>query len=550
MVINISMNRFIVCLPLLFTSAAFASPTVTGDTITWPEGDWYQVQTSDTYESICNGGSSCTVSPGIYIVINHSTGERFNNIEVGASGSQSEVIVTGNTLSYSTSGWYQVQRADDFSEVCNGETSCVVEAGTYNVINHSSGQRFDGVVVVGGGSTPQQPGDSGNVRAPADVSIQIYSGTAAELFWTPIPFTESIDGVEIRRDGILIATTPGDYVRSYFDDTRSPGVNYTYTLTAFSSAGRASTVFSGSGGGSVVTDPVEQPSDGELPTDTALVLDSLFAIANGDAIQTVSDFILRLANSPSAVGLVEESTFTDFDDTVFTRYNCPNGGTASISAVTGDSNIGTYQSMETNGCVVGSITLNLTPTVISVEGSDSLAGLLINNFLGFNWADTSDNTTISALGFGVTFERDASTGSVTGDMARSQVNSLNVLSADGSRYFIERLDVTASNVFGFQFGRGDLSITADGVIGVLPSLSRITTSTPLAGSDGRTAARPVWGEFNISGGDFSYRFNASSGNPDTFLLTVGNGTSVISYTVPYSAQRSFTLIEADASTGN
>ena len=60
-----------------------AAPTVTGNEISWPSDGWYEVQKTKTYESICGGGTSCTVEPGPYIVINHTTGERWNPVLVG-----------------------------------------------------------------------------------------------------------------------------------------------------------------------------------------------------------------------------------------------------------------------------------------------------------------------------------------------------------------------------------------------------------------------------------------------------------------------------------
>ena len=61
---------------------AIAAPTVTGNTISWTDEGWHQVQDQSTYESLCQGGQQCWVPEGVYIVINHSTGERFENIPV------------------------------------------------------------------------------------------------------------------------------------------------------------------------------------------------------------------------------------------------------------------------------------------------------------------------------------------------------------------------------------------------------------------------------------------------------------------------------------
>lgn len=50
--------------------------SVNDDTISWSDGGWYQVQDAQTFESLCEGGSSCSVPSGMYIVINHHTGVR------------------------------------------------------------------------------------------------------------------------------------------------------------------------------------------------------------------------------------------------------------------------------------------------------------------------------------------------------------------------------------------------------------------------------------------------------------------------------------------
>ena len=132
--------------------------TVDGNTILWPDDGWYQVQSADTFESRCQGEESCTVADGKYIVINHTTGERFTDIVVPAdSAADSPVSVTvtveGNTISWPDDGWYQVQSADTYESLCEGGSSCEVEAGTYIVINHTTGERFVQRVTEGGDVT-------------------------------------------------------------------------------------------------------------------------------------------------------------------------------------------------------------------------------------------------------------------------------------------------------------------------------------------------------------------------------------------------------------
>jgi hypothetical protein len=66
----------------ILVNVAFAEPSVSGNVISWPDDGWYQVQSADDYTSLCEGGRSCTVSDGTYIVINHTTGQRHEGVQV------------------------------------------------------------------------------------------------------------------------------------------------------------------------------------------------------------------------------------------------------------------------------------------------------------------------------------------------------------------------------------------------------------------------------------------------------------------------------------
>ncbi len=120
---------------------------VTGNTISWPNDGWYQVLDAQTFNEVCAGGRSCEVVPGSYLVINHSTGERFNNIETGEGPAVSPIVVTGSTINWPDDGWYQVLDEITYAEICSGTRSCAVSAGSYAVINHSTGTRWDNITV-------------------------------------------------------------------------------------------------------------------------------------------------------------------------------------------------------------------------------------------------------------------------------------------------------------------------------------------------------------------------------------------------------------------
>lgn len=133
-----------------------ASISVSGNTISWPDDGWYQVQTATTYESLCEGGRSCNVPDGEYIVINHTTGARETLTVDGTTTTPDTVVqidpnelvsVVGNTIYWRDDGWYQVQNANTFESLCEGERTCTVANGTYIVINHTTGQRDNNVIV-------------------------------------------------------------------------------------------------------------------------------------------------------------------------------------------------------------------------------------------------------------------------------------------------------------------------------------------------------------------------------------------------------------------
>ncbi|NND71959.1 MAG: hypothetical protein HKN43_10305 [Rhodothermales bacterium] len=92
------------------------------------------------------------------------------------------------------------------------------------------------------GTIPTLPDDDAPVTpdalvAPEIERIAVYSGTTAELFWQePSPYSP-IARVEVSRDNIVLGTTTGT---SFVDDSRSPGVDYEYTLVAIAADGQRS----------------------------------------------------------------------------------------------------------------------------------------------------------------------------------------------------------------------------------------------------------------------------------------------------------------------
>ena len=65
---------------------------------------------------------------------------------------------------------------------------------------------------------------------PADLRVDVYSGTAAELFWARSTDPDgAVRGYEIRRDGQLVDTRDG---LSYFTDSLTEGRAFAFTVTA------------------------------------------------------------------------------------------------------------------------------------------------------------------------------------------------------------------------------------------------------------------------------------------------------------------------------
>lgn len=128
---------------------------IDGSVIRFSDDSWYQVQHAQTLQSICNGASECEVAGGEYIVIDHTRNLRFENVLVGAANaatpvsgpSAAEVSVTNGLISWTGNGWYQVLRLPDFAPVCEGRDFCQVAPGEYLVINLTTSERFEGILV-------------------------------------------------------------------------------------------------------------------------------------------------------------------------------------------------------------------------------------------------------------------------------------------------------------------------------------------------------------------------------------------------------------------
>lgn len=169
------------------TEASDAEPYIAGSEIRLPVSSglrnsgvdgltWWQILSAADWSSMCvdiNSSNpepgdedgrinelSCEVGPGLYSAIEHISGNRWDNLLVLTGN-----VVTGlageleglagelrfdrseRVLSWARPGWYQVQRMPDQQSVCESADSCVLLPGVYQVINHSSGQRWQSILI-------------------------------------------------------------------------------------------------------------------------------------------------------------------------------------------------------------------------------------------------------------------------------------------------------------------------------------------------------------------------------------------------------------------
>lgn len=294
---------------ILFVKPLFAMvTTVTGNIISWPNDAWYQVQNAQTFEIVCAGGSQCEVPDGAYnvqwfdfdgsggggqrVVVGSPVDETLNN-----ESFKGMLSTDDNTITWTVAGWYQVQDANTYDTICNGDDQCVVEPGRYIVINHSLGLRAEvnvssggdgvfpnGITLIGdilawpndgwyqvqnaqtyaaicnGGTECQVvPGSyivinhslgvRSNIDVPGDVpdtrevprpdviKLLGYSCTQEEFFFEEPAAAENIVSIEVMRNGVVIGTTEAN---TFFTDDRPLGTAQRYDFIAIRSDGARS----------------------------------------------------------------------------------------------------------------------------------------------------------------------------------------------------------------------------------------------------------------------------------------------------------------------
>ena len=392
----------------------------------------------------------------------------------------------------------------------------------------------------GGGATPGTPPspDSNPAITPTDLSIEVYSSTAAELFWTPAGSVRPvITRNEIRRDGVLIATLEGEFLRSYFDSTREPGRSYRYEVRAVSSAGSASATVSDSGfGGSGPTSPPVAPGS-ELPAAVRTTLDGTFELVDAAAIEKVAATVLRL-NDPS---IYRADTGLGFDLISFgpdsategllvrESYSCPQGGTVDLlRAAEEDETLATFQSFEAQDCGIGPVVLDGFAQVVEPFESNTTNEVRQVGAIGFRLDDSRDLSTVEVASASLDIDQQDPRSN------RAFASDLSVQTPQRS-YGAQALSVIGNDPNN-ALPDGTLGLVVEGsqVTGVLPGTASVLQRGPFVVSDGGDAGRPTEGRLVIATAGREYLIDAFDGDPATFALTVTEDGATTSYTVPFS----------------
>ena len=155
---------------------------------------------------------------------------------------------------------------------------------------------------------PDSQTDIGLPSKPGDMRYQIYSVSQAEIFWNGSTDDNDVIGYEITRNGTVIGTVS---TLSHLDDGLSPGVPYSYTVTAIDDEGNRSEAASVSltTGNGTAGDIAPSPTNAKLVF-YAPTLTGIFWDTPPESAQVVAVEIIR---EGELIGVSESNRF--YDDT-------------------------------------------------------------------------------------------------------------------------------------------------------------------------------------------------------------------------------------------
>ena len=219
----------------------------------------------------------------------------------------------------------------------------------------------------GGSSNPTPDPDPGTdvPPAPANARIDVYSGTAAELFFDRAPSSTNVVETEIVRDGETLGTTNGT---SFFDPDRTPGRSYIYELVAVNASGARSSA-STVGDGSIPVSPEPGPptAGGNVLSldDADALLADVVALLDDNPAMRLAPLLRRLVDPDTDLpGRSVDVTGTETGSSPFrTRYACDAGGSYTLlegNPVNGSPIYRIDETLEFDGCTIDDRTLDGT----------------------------------------------------------------------------------------------------------------------------------------------------------------------------------------------
>lgn len=372
------------------------------------------------------------------------------------------------------------------------------------------------VVIMTRGGTGGSSG-GGAPAAPSALRGDVYSSTAAEIFWDrPSAFGLSY---EVLRNGTALATTSGT---SYFDAGLSGGNRYRYEVIAIDRAGRRSapsavvlaTPGAGGGGGAADGATVIAVEGREA------FLARLFDLVNGVIYADVTVPAERLLDGDFP--LTELGSDPDpVDASVqIVRYACPGGGTYELRQ---GPHFGT-DAGEADGCDVGTFTLD-----------GGVSGFLSGSSQGYTVRRDYGTFSITRSA--------ADRRTITGGRVAARYGGGSADSFHAARY--EAIDGAERTVVVDAFSRRSGSIvepyTASAAVTSPWTKDRtvtIETTEPFARVDG---SRSVDGRHDVgtlvarAADGSTLTLSADNGDPASFQLVIEADGSSSAFTVAWSA---------------
>ena len=436
------------------------------------------------------------------------------------SSSAGEVFwdrVSGTNLSYEISLDGEVVATTDGTSYFAGGRNGIDGTSVEVVAIGPDGTRSStsSTVLGSGGSLNPDPGTDAP-PAPANARIEVYSGTAAELFFDRAPVSANVAETEIVRDGEVIGTTNGT---SFFDPNRTPGQSYTYELVAVNASGARSTI-------STVGDTSMPDTDNLDPA-------RVFGLISGQPVTVVADY----AERPFVNGSPERESLGDFTlvETVReadgfpvrVRFTCSGGGEYEKPAFP-ETGLGGVDERVFSGCAIGGLVYD--GALRKADGTVNIEDFSVTR------DSTADSGDDDPVGTGVVLFADGSVtaSSTTSGNVRRSTWQFGSYEADTS--------LTNSTVADVRDDRAspptdqlevDLTVTASWTDG--ETLSGSNDGSPFA--DRGDAGFYTTGQLNLRSEDGATAIvlNADSGDEATYLWTVERSGTTSTEILPWQA---------------